>query len=208
MRRPRGDGFFSSRRRHTRYWRDWSSDVCSSDLNNFVYVHYTQDAPGTTPSHNRVVRFTASGDRAVMSSEKLILRLNNLSDKRNHNGGALNFGEDGKLYVAVGENGEPDNAQSLNNLLGKMLRINKDRKSTRLNSSHANISYAVFCLKKKKNILLIFTLLKSQTALNLISVPYLPIAYLNISPCLKSRSSVTTRHLFRILFLCPSPPYR
>src|SRR3712207_9014749 len=26
--------FFSSRRRHTRYWRDWSSDVCSSDLAN------------------------------------------------------------------------------------------------------------------------------------------------------------------------------
>src|SRR3712207_7638582 len=31
----------------------------------------------------------------------------------------------------------------------------QDRKSTRLNSSHANISYAVFCLKKKKTILLI-----------------------------------------------------
>src|SRR3712207_8068164 len=30
-----------------------------------------------------------------------------------------------------------------------------DRKSTRLNSSHANISYAVFCLKKKKTIILI-----------------------------------------------------
>src|SRR3712207_8125163 len=30
-------------------------------------------------------------------------------------------------------------------------RANTDRKSTRLNSSHANISYAVFCLKKKKN---------------------------------------------------------
>src|SRR3712207_8110423 len=29
------------------------------------------------------------------------------------------------------------------------LRIDEDRKSTRLNSSHANISYAVFCLKKK-----------------------------------------------------------
>src|SRR3712207_8667809 len=28
----------------------------------------------------------------------------------------------------------------------------RDRKSTRLNSSHANISYAVFCLKKKKNV--------------------------------------------------------
>src|SRR3712207_9305873 len=30
-------------------------------------------------------------------------------------------------------------------------RAGRDRKSTRLNSSHANISYAVFCLKKKKN---------------------------------------------------------
>src|SRR5947209_18174219 len=30
------------------------------------------------------------------------------------------------------------------------LRVDQDRKSTRLNSSHANISYAVFCLKKKK----------------------------------------------------------
>src|SRR3712207_6858708 len=29
-------------------------------------------------------------------------------------------------------------------------QVNEDRKSTRLNSSHANISYAVFCLKKKK----------------------------------------------------------
>src|SRR5690554_7475065 len=29
--------------------------------------------------------------------------------------------------------------------------VNKDRKSTRLNSSHVRISYAVFCLKKKKN---------------------------------------------------------
>src|SRR3712207_1472309 len=28
--------FFSSRRRHTRYWRDWSSDVCSSDLEDSI----------------------------------------------------------------------------------------------------------------------------------------------------------------------------
>src|SRR3712207_8725826 len=35
--------------------------------------------------------------------------------------------------------------------LGEELRGDLDRKSTRLNSSHANISYAVFCLKKKKN---------------------------------------------------------
>src|SRR3712207_8768026 len=30
--------FFSSRRRHTRYWRDWSSDVCSSDLTVVQFV--------------------------------------------------------------------------------------------------------------------------------------------------------------------------
>src|SRR3712207_7124676 len=29
--------FFSSRRRHTRYWRDWSSDVCSSDLGDVAF---------------------------------------------------------------------------------------------------------------------------------------------------------------------------
>src|SRR3712207_7842411 len=34
----------------------------------------------------------------------------------------------------------------------RRVRRRGDRKSTRLNSSHANISYAVFCLKKKKNI--------------------------------------------------------
>src|SRR3712207_7394888 len=33
----------------------------------------------------------------------------------------------------------------------------RDRKSTRLNSSHANISYAVFCLKKKQNTNLTYT---------------------------------------------------
>src|SRR3712207_7675312 len=32
--------------------------------------------------------------------------------------------------------------------------LDRDRKSTRLNSSHANISYAVFCLKKKKSYLI------------------------------------------------------
>src|SRR3712207_8102114 len=32
--------FFSSRRRHTRYWRDWSSDVCSSDLSCYeAFIH-------------------------------------------------------------------------------------------------------------------------------------------------------------------------
>src|SRR5207244_10644690 len=41
--------FFSSRRRHTRYWRDWSSDVCSSDLKKLAE---TLPKPQATPSVN------------------------------------------------------------------------------------------------------------------------------------------------------------
>jgi glucose/arabinose dehydrogenase len=94
--------------------------------NHYVYLHYTQKATATTSVHNRIVRVTASGDRAVAGSEKLIFRLNNLSSAANHNGGAIHFGKDGKLYVAVGDNANGDNAQSLGNLKGKILRINKD----------------------------------------------------------------------------------
>ncbi len=89
--------------------------------NQFVYVYYT----ATTPAiHNRVSRFTATGDVAVPGSEVVVLELNNLSGATNHNGGAIHFGPDGKLYVGVGENATPSNAQTLSNLLGKILRIN------------------------------------------------------------------------------------
>src|SRR3712207_2600757 len=40
--------FFSSRRRHTRYWRDWSSDVCSSDLATVKLLGYNGAIPGPT----------------------------------------------------------------------------------------------------------------------------------------------------------------
>src|SRR3712207_7729732 len=39
------------------------------------------------------------------------------------------------------------------------VKLTKDRKSTRLNSSHANISYAVFCLKKKTFLVPVFCVL-------------------------------------------------
>lgn len=89
--------------------------------NQFVYVYYT--VPGSPP-HNRVSRFTANGNVATAGSEAVILELNNLSGATNHNGGALHFGLDGKLYIAVGDNANSANSQTLNNLLGKMLRIN------------------------------------------------------------------------------------
>ena len=91
--------------------------------NNFLYLYYTVPS---TPRHNRVSRFTANGDAVVPNSETVILELDNLTAATNHNGGAIHFGPDGKLYVAVGENATPTNAQTLANRLGKMLRINSD----------------------------------------------------------------------------------
>jgi glucose/arabinose dehydrogenase len=92
--------------------------------NNFVYLYYTPAA--SSPRQNRVSRFTANGDVAVANSEFVILTLDNLSSATNHNGGAIHFGPDGKLYVAVGENANGANSQMLTNRLGKMLRINSD----------------------------------------------------------------------------------
>lgn len=90
--------------------------------NRYVYVYYT----ATTPAiHNRISRFTANGDVAVGGSELVLMDLNNLG-ATNHNGGAIHFGRDGKLYVAVGENAVGSNSQTLANPLGKLLRINKD----------------------------------------------------------------------------------
>src|SRR3712207_9364926 len=70
--------FFSSRRRHTRYWRDWSSDVCSSDLptrrpatrwargcgTSWRSTSLAGGAPSTSPSSPRgPPSSSASGDR-------------------------------------------------------------------------------------------------------------------------------------------------
>ena len=88
--------------------------------NQLVYVYYT----ATTPAiHNRISRFTASGDVALAGSETIVMEMPNLSTATNHNGGALHFGPDGNLYVAVGDNANGANAQSLSTRLGKMLRI-------------------------------------------------------------------------------------
>ena len=90
--------------------------------NNFVYVYYT----ATTPNiHNRISRFTANGD-VMAGIEEVLVDLPALSAATNHNGGAIHFGADGKLYVGVGENANTANSQSLANALGKLLRFNDD----------------------------------------------------------------------------------
>ena len=88
--------------------------------NGFVYVYYTATSPNI---HNRVSRLTASGDVALAGSEVAVIDLEPLV-ATNHNGGAIHFGLDGKLYVAVGDNAVGSNSQSLGNRLGKMLRVN------------------------------------------------------------------------------------
>lgn len=90
--------------------------------NGYVYVYYTTTANGT---HNRVSRFTATGDTA--GSELILVELPTLSNTAtNHNGGAMHFGIDGKLYVAVGDNANTTTPQNLGSVFGKMLRINDD----------------------------------------------------------------------------------
>ena len=102
--------------------------------NGYVYVYYTAREP---QAHNRVSRFTAGdadpdpaayrpGDVAVPGSEFAVIDLDPLTEATNHNGGAIHFGPDGKLYVATGDNARSDTAQSLNTTLGKVLRLNGD----------------------------------------------------------------------------------
>jgi glucose/arabinose dehydrogenase len=92
--------------------------------NRYLYLYHTVPAPDL---HNQVSRFTADGNVAVPDSEVDIFNLDPLNPQHgNHNGGAIHFGPDGKLYIGVGENGTPSNAQSLSTDLGKVLRINPD----------------------------------------------------------------------------------
>src|SRR5690606_39417589 len=122
--------FFSSRRRHTRFSRDWSSDVCSSDLDVATRLGITRDKVGSNAANvlgdatvtpleltNAYATLAAQGMR---STPHIIA---NVVDARGN-----------LVYQAPG-------ADKRTPVL--------DRKSIRLNSSHVKISYAVFCLKKK-----------------------------------------------------------
>ena len=85
--------------------------------NHFVYVYYTATTPGDPqprqPLHGQRRR------RPWPGSEVVLLDLEQPERATNHNGGAIHFGPDGKLYVAVGENANGANSQTLDNLLGQ-----------------------------------------------------------------------------------------
>src|SRR2546430_6857247 len=119
--------FFSSRRRHTRFDCDWSSDVCSSDL--------LGDEFGATTGRPRRCGWF---DAVVV---RYAVRVNGLTGLAVTKLDVLDsFSE---IPVCVGYRCA---GESLDAMPAEVERL--DRKSTRLNSSHSQISYAVFCLKK------------------------------------------------------------
>ncbi|UFH53175.1 sorbosone dehydrogenase family protein [Spirosoma sp. KNUC1025] len=92
-------------------------------VNGYVYLYYTVPS---SPYNNRISRFTANGDVSIAGSETLVLNLDPLSFAEQHNSGAMNFGSDGKLYIAVGDSHNSVNSQNLDSYLGKILRVNSD----------------------------------------------------------------------------------
>jgi glucose/arabinose dehydrogenase len=89
------------------------------NTNHFVYLYYT--------GHdllNHLVRFSAADD--VGTDGPYPLFQTQSPSQLLHVGGTVGFGLDGKLYLAVGDNGSPAKAQQLDNPHGKILRINKD----------------------------------------------------------------------------------
>jgi glucose/arabinose dehydrogenase len=95
----------------------------SFKTNGKVYVDYTNTAGNTVIAEYRVT--TAGANRVTASTARRILTI--AQPYANHNGGGIGFGPDGFLYIGMGDGGsggDPGNrAQSVGTLLGKMLRI-------------------------------------------------------------------------------------
>gem|GEM_PF-698801 len=91
--------------------------------NHYYYIFYTNDSP----NRDRLSRFTANAtlDGTIPGSE-VILYQDPQDANTEHHGGAVNFGNDGKIYFTTGEHFTAGNAQLLSNPRGKIHRINPD----------------------------------------------------------------------------------
>lgn len=89
--------------------------------NHLVYVAYTATRSDGVPV-NRIARYRELNNRLV---EPTIL-LDNISAANSHDGSRIRFGPDGKLYITMGDAADPNLAQTLSSLNGKILRINED----------------------------------------------------------------------------------
>ncbi len=90
------------------------------DENSLVFAYHTYTEGRKI--FNRIVRFKDVGNEGV--EQRTII--DQIPGGRNHNGGRIKFGPDGKLYVGTGEVGRRELAQDLSSLGGKILRINPD----------------------------------------------------------------------------------
>ncbi|MGH3331749.1 MAG: PQQ-dependent sugar dehydrogenase [Nocardioidaceae bacterium] len=86
------------------------------DKDSLVYAYFS------SPTDNRVVRMTYDGRR--LGRPEVVL--DGIPNGFIHDGGRLEFGPDGYLYVSTGETGQPDLAQDRDSLGGKVLRITPD----------------------------------------------------------------------------------
>jgi glucose/arabinose dehydrogenase len=86
--------------------------------NGYVYVFAS-----VSEEEQHILRYTDNGGQGV---DPAVIRVGLPTNGRFHNGGALKFGPDGMLYFSVGDTGEPDAAQSMTTLAGKICRINPD----------------------------------------------------------------------------------
>jgi len=94
------------------------------ETNHELFVHYVRNGGDIVIS-----RFTANAaNTSVASSSEVILFTIEHSSQTNHNGGAMAFGPDGYLYIAIGDggSGQAANARDLDQRLGKILRIDVD----------------------------------------------------------------------------------
>ena len=83
----------------------------------WVYVMYTEErADGPV---NRVVRWRDEGTRGT--GKEVIL--DDLPAANTHNGGRITFGPDGMLYVTIGDTGDAERSQELDDLRGSILRV-------------------------------------------------------------------------------------
>lgn len=101
--------------------------------NGLFYVNYTRSIDGATVVA-RYSRSAVNHDVANPLSATILLTI--AQPFANHNGGAVRFGPDGYLYIAMGDGGSgndpQNNAQNLTSLLGKMLRIDVNTRTGQL----------------------------------------------------------------------------
>jgi glucose/arabinose dehydrogenase len=86
----------------------------------WLYLYVTYELPGQVL--NRVERYVFRDDQL---SERIVI-VDEISGSSIHDGGRIKFGPDGKLYITTGDAGNPDIAQNLESLNGKILRLNDD----------------------------------------------------------------------------------